>query len=48
MTEAEFFDYGWRVPFLLSSVLILIGLYVRLTILETPEFLKSQKKASIK
>jgi metabolite-proton symporter len=43
MTEAEFFDYGWRVPFLLSSVLILIGLYVRLTILETPEFLKNQK-----
>jgi metabolite-proton symporter len=43
MTEAEFFDYGWRIPFLLSSVLILIGLYVRLTILETPEFLKNQK-----
>jgi len=43
MSEAEFFDYGWRIPFLLSSVLILIGLYVRLTILETPEFLKNQK-----
>ena len=43
MTEAEFFDYGWRIPFILSSVLILIGLYVRLTILETPEFLENQK-----
>ena len=43
MTEAEFFDYGWRIPFLLSSVLILIGLYVRLTILETPEFIENQK-----
>ncbi|MBT3826813.1 MAG: MHS family MFS transporter [Nitrosomonadales bacterium] len=43
MTEVDFFDYGWRIPFLLSSVLILIGLYVRLTILETPEFLKNQK-----
>lgn len=44
MSESDFFDYGWRIPFLLSSVLILIGLYVRLTILETPEFVKSQKK----
>ena len=43
MTETEFFDYGWRIPFLLSSVLILIGLYVRLTILETPEFIENQR-----
>ena len=43
MTETEFFNYGWRIPFLLSSVLILIGLYVRLTILETPEFIENQR-----
>src|SRR5262249_38236741 len=30
--------YGWRIPFLASAVLVLIGLYVRLTITETPVF----------
>jgi len=35
----EAFDtWGWRVPFLLSFVLVLIGLYVRLRVLESPEF----------
>src|SRR5437773_9974037 len=33
-----FASYGWRIPFLASSVLVLIGLYVRLTIAETPVF----------
>ena len=34
----EFFAYGWRIPFLASAVLVLVGLYVRLTIAETPVF----------
>lgn len=33
-----FLDWGWRVPFLVSIVLVLIGLYIRLGILETPPF----------
>ena len=35
-----FMTWGWRVPFLLSIVLVAIGLYIRLSILETPIFAK--------
>ncbi|HEX6447176.1 MAG TPA: MFS transporter [Streptosporangiales bacterium] len=35
-----FLSWGWRVPFLLSLVLVAIGLYIRLRILETPLFAK--------
>lgn len=35
-----FTDFGWRIPFLLSVVLIAVGLYIRLRILETPLFSK--------
>ena len=38
LTEAQFADYGWRIPFLASAVLVLVGLYVRLKIAETPAF----------
>jgi MFS family permease len=34
----QFFTWGWRVPFLLSIVMVAIGLYIRLGILETPAF----------
>jgi metabolite-proton symporter len=37
-TGADFVSWGWRVPFLLSIVLIFIGLWIRLGILETPVF----------
>ena len=38
MTNEQFFAYGWRLPFLSSAVLVFVGLYVRLTITETPVF----------
>jgi metabolite-proton symporter len=38
LTDAQFFSFGWRIPFLVSSVLVLMGLYVRLKISETPVF----------
>src|ERR1700728_628391 len=38
MSDAEFFAYGWRIPFLASAALVFVGLYVRLRITETPEF----------
>ena len=38
LSEAEFFAWGWRVPFLASAVLVLVGLYVRLQLTETPAF----------
>jgi MFS family permease len=34
----QFLDWGWRVPFWLSIVMVAIGLYIRLGILETPTF----------
>ena len=36
--EARFLDWGWRVPFLASTVLVGIGLYVRISLQETPAF----------
>jgi metabolite-proton symporter len=36
--EADFLSWGWRVPFLLSVLLIAVGLFVRLRLLETPHF----------
>jgi metabolite-proton symporter len=38
LTDARFFAFGWRIPFIASSALVLVGLYVRLTITETPVF----------
>jgi len=38
LTDDQFFAYGWRIPFLASAALVLVGLYVRLTISETPVF----------
>lgn len=40
LTNEQFFSYGWRIPFLASAVLVLVGLYVRLKITETPAFQK--------
>lgn len=45
LTEAQFMSWGWRIPFLASAGLVLVGLWVRLTLTETPEFVESQKKA---
>jgi metabolite-proton symporter len=44
LTDEQFFAWGWRVPFLASATLVLIGLYVRLTITETPIFAEAMKK----
>ncbi len=40
LPEADFLDWGWRIPFVASALLVLVGLYVRLNITETPEFSK--------
>ncbi|MDB5621299.1 MFS transporter, partial [Tardiphaga sp.] len=37
---SAFAAWGWRIPFLLSAVLVIIGLYVRLKLVETPAFQK--------
>lgn len=38
LPEDAFLAWGWRVPFLLSAVLVAIGLYIRLLVSESPEF----------
>jgi MFS family permease len=38
LTDDQFFAFGWRIPFLASAALVIVGLYVRLTITETPVF----------
>lgn len=40
LTDAQFLDWGWRLPFVASLLLVLLGLYVRLKVTETPEFQK--------
>jgi metabolite-proton symporter len=44
LSNQSFFVYGWRIPFLASSSLVFIGLYVRLTITETPVFRAAVKE----
>lgn len=49
LTDEQFLSWGWRVAFLLSFVLVLVGLYIRLNIMETPEFAKlKSKRAEVK
>ncbi|SEA61842.1 Sugar phosphate permease [Bowdeniella nasicola] len=38
LPDEQFFSWGWRVPFLLSAVIVLIGLYLRLRVTESPDF----------
>jgi metabolite-proton symporter len=44
LTNQQFFSFGWRLPFLASAVLVFLGLYVRLTITETPVFTEALKR----
>jgi metabolite-proton symporter len=41
LTDKQFFAFGWRLPFLASAALVVVGVYVRFTITETPVFEKS-------
>jgi len=40
LTDAQFMAWGWRVAFLLSILLVAVGLWIRLNVMETPEFQK--------
>jgi metabolite-proton symporter len=48
LPENQFFSWGWRIAFLISAVLIVVGLYIRLKVLETPAFnrVKAEKKVA--
>lgn len=42
LPREEFLAWGWRIPFLFSVVLVIIGLYMRYRVTESPDFLKAQ------
>ena len=46
LSEAQLFSWGWRVPFLASTVLVAVGLYIRLRLVETPAFRRSMARAN--
>lgn len=45
-SEEAFESYGWRIPFLISAVLVLLGLWIRKAVGETPSFKKVQAENS--
>ncbi|MEU9234723.1 MFS transporter [Streptomyces subrutilus] len=45
-SDEAFLAWGWRIPFLLSGVLVVIGLWIRVSVSETPLFLEAQAKAA--
>jgi MFS family permease len=45
LDDAQFRDWGWRLPFIASAVLVALGLWVRLRIAETPAFVESAEHA---
>jgi metabolite-proton symporter len=47
VTGPNFDQWGWRVPFLVSGVLVGIGLYVRLRVMESPEFSEVKAKRTV-
>ena len=47
LSGADYLVWAWRVPFLLSAVLIGVGLYVRLRVLESPEFERAKTTQAV-
>lgn len=50
MSEQDFMTWGWRIPFLCSALLVIMGLYIRLKLHETPAFQKvldKQKEVNV-
>jgi metabolite-proton symporter len=46
LPESQFLAWGWRIPFLLSIVLVIVGLIIRMRILETPAFARVKETRS--
>jgi MHS family shikimate/dehydroshikimate transporter-like MFS transporter len=45
-TGDAFLEWGWRIPFLISAVLVVIGLWIRLGVEESPVFKQAREKAA--
>ncbi|WP_284980080.1 MFS transporter [Arthrobacter sp. fls2-241-R2A-200] len=47
LPDAQFLAWGWRIPFLISSLLVVVGLIIRLTIAESPAFAAAREKKEL-
>jgi len=47
LTEQQFLNWGWRLPFLFSGVVVLVGLWIRFSITESPEFEKAKSAGEL-
>jgi len=47
LTNEQFMAWGWRIPFLASAIMVIIGLWVRLKLVETPAFQKVMDKGEV-
>ncbi|MCO7221122.1 MFS transporter [Klenkia sp. PcliD-1-E] len=47
LTGPAFLDWGWRIPFFASAVLVLLGLYMRSRVAEAPQFERAAKSATL-
>jgi MHS family shikimate/dehydroshikimate transporter-like MFS transporter len=47
MDDAAFTSWGWRVPFVASALLVVIGVFIRLRIPETPEFERNRREGKL-
>lgn len=46
LPEEQFLSWGWRIPFLFSAALLIVGLYIRMKVSESPVFKEAQARAS--
>ena len=47
LSDEQFLSWGWRLPFLFSAVLIIIGLFIRLSLTESPDFAAVKERAEV-
>ncbi|GAA5036160.1 MFS transporter [Microbacterium fluvii] len=47
LPDEQFLSWGWRIPFLLSAVIVIIGLYLRYRVTESPDFAKAREKGEV-
>ena len=46
-SDAEFLAWGWRIPFLASIILVVVGLYIRIGVLESPVFTQLKARGKV-
>jgi metabolite-proton symporter len=47
LSDEQFAEWGWRIPFLLSTVMVAVGLFIRVRVLETPSFARRVEQGQL-